>query len=144
MIYLAGPWFTPQQDEIIENIKDIFEQYCLEYYSPKDECLFEDGCDFTPESVLEENISSIRKSDYVFAITDGKDPGTIWECGYAYSKGVPIVYIWLGRQPGQKFNLMLAASGIRVAHSYDEVEEICDYFSRDGEIKPQFYSGDIE
>jgi nucleoside 2-deoxyribosyltransferase len=33
----------------------------------------------------------IRKCDGLFAVLDGRDPGTIWEMGYAFATGKPVI-----------------------------------------------------
>jgi nucleoside 2-deoxyribosyltransferase len=65
----------------------------------------------TPEQVLDINIQALEKTDLLVCITDGKDPGTMFEAGYCYAKNIPIIYVWLSGAKGQKFNLMLGASG---------------------------------
>jgi nucleoside 2-deoxyribosyltransferase len=100
-IYIAGPWFTQEANDIIEEIKD------ENLYTPGDD----------PKATVLANCQAITYCDYMIAVTDGKDVGTMFECGYAFSKGVPILYLWLGREDDQKFNVMLAGSG-EVCHSY--------------------------
>jgi nucleoside 2-deoxyribosyltransferase len=117
-VYVAGPWFTPEQNEIIEEIKKILTSEDVSYFSPKDENLFDPGGDV--KAVLLGNVQAINYCDYIIAVTDGKDVGTIFEAGYAYAKGVPILYVWLSRQPGQKFNVMLGGSG-EVVHTYEDL-----------------------
>lgn len=107
--YLAGPWFTDAQMARIERIKSILYKQGIAYFSPKDENLFEPG--MSTKDVLAANLVAIAESRFVLAITDGKDVGTMFECGWAYAMDVPILYVWLTHEPGQKFNLMLAASG---------------------------------
>jgi len=109
-IYIAGPFFNPEQVRIIEQIKTNLGLSVLKYFSPKDECMYTPG-KTTPEEVLDINLVALRKTDLTICVTDGKDPGTMFEAGWCYAKGIPIIYVWLGGEPGQKFNLVLAASG---------------------------------
>ena len=109
-VYIAGPFFNPEQVRIIEDIKVILKNNDLRYFSPKDECLF-DPKTTTPEQVLDINIRALIKTDLTICVTDGKDPGTLFEAGWCYANAIPLIYIWLNGQPGQKFNLVLAASG---------------------------------
>jgi hypothetical protein len=57
------------------------------------------------------------------AVTDYKDVGTIFECGYAYRSGKSIIYFaeTLGDKP---FNLMLAESGTIIIRSTSELNRI--------------------
>jgi nucleoside 2-deoxyribosyltransferase len=118
-VYIAGPFFNPEQTEIIEQIKTVLHDSMLKYFSPKDECMYEPG-KTTPEQVLEINIAALSKTDLVICVSDGKDPGTMFEAGWSYAKNIPIIYLWLGGLPGQKFNLVLAASG-SVVRSYEQL-----------------------
>lgn len=109
-VYIAGPFFNPDQIRVIEDIKQILDLANVRYFSPKDECLFQPG-QTTPEEILDQNIQALKDTDLLLCVTDGKDPGTMFEAGWCYAIGIPIIYIWLDGKPGQKFNLVLAASG---------------------------------
>ena len=119
-IYIAGPFFNPEQLDIVETVKSTLFKQGLKYFSPKDECMYEPGVT-TPEQVLEINVKALEQTDLTVCITDGRDPGTMFEAGWCYAKSIPIIYIWLGGLPGQKFNLVLAASG-SVVRSYDQLD----------------------
>jgi len=118
-VYIAAPFFNEKQLEIVEQIKLILMEDNIIYFSPKDESMFKQGDD--PSVILESNCIAICDSQFMIAVTDDKDVGTMWESGFAYADGIPIVYLWLGYKPGMKFNIMLAASGA-VAHSYSELQ----------------------
>lgn len=126
-VYIAAPWFTPKQAERLEGIKKLLTNYKVPFYSPKDECLFTNVSEMNPFQVLQTNCDAIVESEFLLAITDGKDVGTMWECGYAYAMGVPILYVWLTKEYGQKFNLMLAASGA-VAHTEEQIMAQIDHY----------------
>ena len=118
-VYIAAPFFNDEQLEIVESIKKLLDEGSISYFSPNDESMFKQGDD--PSSILDLNCNAIDESQFIIVVTDGKDVGTIWEAGYAYGRYVPVVYLWLGYEPGMKFNIMLAASGA-IAHSYDELQ----------------------
>jgi len=60
----------------------------------------------------------IDECDIVIASTEGKDMGTLFECGYAFAKNKPVVYY----APNiHKFNLMLAKSARAVALTPDSL-----------------------
>jgi nucleoside 2-deoxyribosyltransferase len=110
MIYIAGPFFNEEQTTLVNNIRNLLEELELPFFSPKDECMFTPGVT-TPEQVLNINIRALETTEVLVCITDGKDPGTMFEAGWAYAKDMPIIYVWFSGKPGQKFNLMLGASG---------------------------------
>lgn len=114
--YIAGPFFNATQHMIIELIKDTCKQAEIQFFSPKDESMFQQGDD--PKVILDLNCKAIASSEFLIVVTDDKDIGTMWEAGFAYSLGKPIIYVWLGYKPEMKFNIMLAASGQAVVHNY--------------------------
>jgi len=108
--YLAAGWFSDAQEQRRLEVIDALRHAGIDFYSPKDEMLYIPG-ETSGIEVLNRNIKEIRSADFVIASTEGKDMGTVWEAGYAFAIGKPVVYYFLGRG---KFNLMLAASGTAV------------------------------
>ena len=123
-IYIAGPFFNQYETGIINRIKSILDTYRYEYFSPKDELMFKPGVT-TPEDILRANVNGLMKADLLVCVTDGKDPGTMFEAGWAFAKGLPIIYIWLTGTKEQKFNVMLAATG-SVVRSLDQLCKALD------------------
>jgi len=123
-IYIAGPFFNQYETGIINRIKYILDTYRYEYFSPKDMLMFKPGVT-TPEDILRANVNGLMKADLLVCVTDGKDPGTMFEAGWAFAKGLPIIYIWLTGTKGQKFNVMLAATG-SVVRSLDQLCKALD------------------
>lgn len=117
-VYIAAPFFNEGQLKIVEEIKAKLSSERVGFFSPKDESMFKQGDD--PKTILDLNCKAIRDASYVIVVTDDKDVGTIWEAGYAYALGKPILYVWLGYDRTMKFNIMLAASGA-VSHNYEEL-----------------------
>ena len=121
--YIASGWFSPEWLEELEEIKATLDCIGLEYFSPKDENL----CD--PESsvgfqdqVFSGNITGMDDCDWMICNTRNKDMGSIFEAGYFHSLDKPIVYFCAGLPEGAQFNLMLAASGIAVCTSIDDLK----------------------
>ena len=142
-VYIAAPFFNADQINVVEQIKFVLSQWGIEYYSPKDELLCKpDSSKQEREKAFSSNLEAIEKSDYVIAVTDGKDMGTIFECGYAYSRDVPIVYValTLGENP---FNLMLAESGHRVCTTMQQLEQLVRAI-RNKKFIDERYDGKIE
>lgn len=125
-LYLASPFFSPEQVEREEFIKDELRRQGLKVFSPKENCFLPATASNTAQqSVFKQNCDAIKACKAVFAITDGRDIGTIWETGYAYGVRTPVVYF--AETLGEKgFNLMLAQSGKKVILSRDDInaEEI--------------------
>lgn len=123
--YLASPFFNEQQIEREEFVKNTLRNNGFSVYSPRENgVLTPDATDEVRTKIFTENCEAIQRSKKVLAITDGKDIGTIWEAGYAYGIGKPVVYYaeTLGDNP---FNVMLGKSGIGVALSRYEIMDMC-------------------
>ena len=109
-LYLASPFFNDEQVEREERIKKKLRDLGITVLSPKEFCFCPpDASDELREKVFADNIQHINEADAIFAITNGKDMGTIFEAGYAYAINKPIIYFCEGLS-GQ-FNLMLVQSG---------------------------------
>lgn len=133
-VYIAAPFFNDKQLQIVEDIKAILEEQGFDYFSPKDESMFKQGDE--PKDILQLNCKAIIHSQFMVCVTDDKDVGTIWEAGFAFARRVPILYIWLGYEPHMKFNIMLAASGRSVVHTYEDFVHQLQNFAQFGEFIP--------
>ena len=141
-LYGAGPWFSSEQDERELRVKAKLRELGFEVFSPREaSSLPKDASVEDQEEVFRVDIEGILDADAVFAITNGKDMGTIFECGYAYAKGIPVFYFAEGLT-GQ-FNLMLARSGKKAYTNLDDVtyEEIAELINSDSRVD---YKGEIE
>ena len=140
--YFASPFFNPEQVEREERMIKHLRSLGYKVFSPKEACHLDAKASMKSRAdVFDNNCKAIRSSRAVFAVTDGKDMGTIWEAGFAYGINKPVIYFaeTLG---DNQFNLMLAQSGRDVFTSQDEVTKgaFADVFS--GKIRK--FRGDIE
>ena len=144
--YIASGWFSPEWLEELEAIKSVLDGMEMNYFSPKDENLCEpDSTVNFQDQVFEGNIRGMKEADWMICNTRNKDMGTIFEAGYFHSLDKPIVYFCAGLPEGAKFNLMLAASGVAVCASIEDLREYimtCQE-NEDGLIERR-YGGSIE
>ncbi len=70
--------------------------------------------------------------------------GTIFEAGYFNCLEKPIVYFCDGLPAGAQFNLMLAASGIKVCRSLAELDDYLGRCTAEGTLITERYQGEIE
>ena len=144
-VYLASGWFNEEWLQEVENIKSVFEKHGVNYFSPKDENLCDaDASDSVQDQIFAGNIKHLHESDWLLCNTRNKDMGTIFEAGYFNCLEKPIVYFCDGLPPGAQFNLMLAASGIKVCRSLQEFDDYLDRCSKEGELIVERYQGEIE
>lgn len=137
-VYIAAPFFNNDQITRVELVKALLENKKLKYFSPKDDSAVKDINN--PENrkeVFKLNHTAIDSSKMVIAITDGKDPGTIWEAGYAYAKNIPVIYVAFTLGKEGQFNLMLAESGVAACRTVEELKDAIDG-------KKIYFEGNIE
>lgn len=137
-VYLASPFFRPDQIERVEEVEKLLEKHGFTYFSPRKELVCPPNAgDGLRKKTFEGNHNGILDADMVIAITDGKDVGTIWEMGVAYQAGVPVigVALTLGDAP---FNLMLSESCSSTCRTMKELEKTLT------EGTEFYYQGDIE
>lgn len=140
--YFASPFFNPEQVEREERMINHLRALGFTVFSPKESChLDAKSSTQSREEVFASNCNAIKSARAVFAVTDGKDMGTIWEAGYAYGINKPIIYFaeTLGNN---QFNLMLAQSGRDVFTSQKEVTKGALVDVLNGWARS--YRGDIE
>lgn len=119
--YFASPFFNPEQVEREERMICHLRGLGFSVFSPKESCHLDAKASAeSRKEVFDSNCRAINSARAVFAVTDGKDMGTIWEAGYAYGINKPVIYFaeTLG---DSQFNLMLAQSGRDVFTSQKEV-----------------------
>ena len=135
-VYFASPWFNPDQAEREERVKGKLHELGFNVWSPKDNCVCSPIADKAMrKKVFSDNVENIKSCDIIFAITDGKDMGTIWEAGFAngYNEGMedsdtfkPIIVVYYCETLGDKgqFNLMLAQSGDVVITKFEDLNKL--------------------
>ena len=107
--YLAGPFFNETQVNLIKFMESLKCKEML-IFSPMTDgfVLKPDASAKDREEIFSSNTDAIDEAEFVLAIIDDFDPGTIWEMGYAYGLGIPILAY--SDVPGRGLNVMLAGS----------------------------------
>jgi nucleoside 2-deoxyribosyltransferase len=145
--YLAGGWFGPEQKENIDKLEAVLDSRSnwIDLASPRRIFVCPpDAPQDVQKATFEGNIHHIKTADFLIVATLGKDPGTLWESGYAFAVNRPIVYFFAGLPKGTKFNLMLAKSGIKVCSSFEQLEDYLDRCKAAGEMLVEPYDKEIE
>jgi len=128
-VYFAGPLFTQAERMWNLRLSEIIraERKDLEIFLPqaKDkEAIVNGRLDF--RKIFQICIDGIDSSDILVAILDGSDSdsGTCFECGYAFSKGKPIIGVRTDIRGGEDngLNAMLNHGCSSVIH-YESGEE---------------------
>jgi hypothetical protein len=103
-VYLAGPFFTVGERWLINDLRDIFLNLGISVVSPIHD--FGIGPD---REVATADLAAIKKSDAVFAVVSGGDPGTLFEVGYARSIDKPVIAFSQNSRPTD--HTMLSGTG---------------------------------
>lgn len=148
-VYFASPWFNAEQAEREDRVKKKLRELGFDVWSPKDNCVCSPSADEKMrKNVFLDNCSNINLADVVFAITDGKDMGTIWEAGYAYGLNasrnenpIKVVYYCETLGPNGQFNLMLAQSGDIVITKFEELDKLPELIKKGKRLA---YAGIVE
>ena len=144
-VYIASGWFSPEWLQEVEDIKSVLEDLSLDYFSPKDYAICEaDAGGDTQKAIFDGNVKHLDICDWMICNTRNKDMGSIWEAGYFYGLNKPIVYFCAGLPPGAKFNLMLAASGVAVCTSIEDLRSYLTQCKEEGKLLSREYGGLIE
>ena len=143
--YIAAPFFNPKQVERVEVIKEMLAAKGFEYFSPKDDCLFENDKGMDSGDIFKTNIIEIDNCNGVIVVTDGRDVGSIFEAGYAYGANKSnIIYVWIDHETEANFNIMLAHSGDAIALGYEELHNILNAAKNLGYVPKREYTGRME
>lgn len=143
--YIASGWFSPEWLAELESIKSTLDSLNLDYFSPKDENLCDEDSDVGfQDQVFDGNIRGMEECDWMICNTRNKDMGSIFEAGYFHKLGKPTVYFCAGLPAGAQFNLMLAASGIAVCTSIEDLTTYLTECNTAGELLTSRYQGKIE
>lgn len=127
-VYFASPFFNEEQVEREERLKTKLRELGFEVFSPKEAShLKKDSSLNEQKETFEMNLKNIDNCDILFGVTDGKDMGTIWECGYANGlnriRANKIIIVYYCETLGNnQFNLMLARSADLVITDYKDMD----------------------
>lgn len=105
-IYLAGPFFSIAERQLIHTIRDAVTHLGAQVFSPLDEI----GCG--GDEVANKDLDGLLGCHSVLAILDGADPGTLFEVGWATCAGIPVV--GLAEYPGDHTWTMLRGTGTTI------------------------------
>jgi nucleoside deoxyribosyltransferase len=137
-LFLSGPFFNEEETSRLNKVKNALESLGYEVYSTSHANKRINLID--PEeknrrfSLLCEEI---KKSDAVFAILDGRDPGTIWETGYAFALSKPVIAF---SEKDAYFSLMIDQSSTYLI-GMDSIDNNIEKFIKEKDINltPKYF-----
>jgi len=136
-IYIAAPFFTPQQIALVEDVERAILKAGLRYYSPKDDGILqnmsaEERTAMGPK-LFELNVKMIRECDATLALKEYSDTGTTWETGFAYGIDKPL--FGYGENRTKPLNIMVAQCFDAVLYGRDELDDFLETYARGESIK---------
>jgi nucleoside 2-deoxyribosyltransferase len=135
-LFLAGPFFSDGETERLDRVKAALEAAGFETYSAY-HCNARINLDNARERTVRFRrlCTEIRKCNGLFAVLDGRDPGTIWEMGYAFAVGKPVIAFC---ESDPFFSLMIDGSSACIAGLENIDSRIGDYLKTDVTATPKF------
>jgi nucleoside deoxyribosyltransferase len=137
-VFLATPFFNGLQEARMDAVYSILQKAGLAVWcAAKDFRLTPKSSEEDKNRAFVEDCQRLQTCDFVVAITNDYDPGTMWEMGYAYSHGKKVIGLAVGLSG--KFNLMLAKSCFATATTFEELEGVLSSLNT-----PKPYTGEVE
>lgn len=94
-VYLAAPFFSLQDQWLVEEVRDVLVGFGLRVFSPLHDVGPGDAFEVAPK-----DLEALSKSTVTVALLDRLDPGTLFEVGFARAKGLPVIAHVHGISPG--------------------------------------------
>jgi Sugar kinases, ribokinase family len=119
-IYLAGPFFSNQEVQWVELVSDRLENAKFTVLSPSREngIINRETRIDQRKNIFQSDIDLLNSSDLVVALLDHDDPGTCFEIGYAFGKGIPV----LGLKTSQtELNNMIQFGCVQIIENIEDL-----------------------
>lgn len=85
-VYIAAPFFTPDQLGLVMRIENAIERSGFEFFSPRKDGTLSKMTSFARieaiSKIYKSNIDNLKTNLVIIAVLDDYDPGTIFELGY--------------------------------------------------------------
>jgi len=145
-LYLASPWFNENQKKTMDKIYNILLFEKFDVFAPFYNGLVvnknNDSLE-TRKKAFDINVCSIDDCSLVVAVIDDWDSGTMFEIGYAYKSGIPV--LGYSDVNGRGLNLMLQMAVWGFANGDEELKNQLSRF-KNGVESNNYYSfinGDV-
>ena len=119
-IYLAGPFFSEQELYWVNYVCNHLEKVQFTVLSPSREngILSKDSTDEERKNIYQLDINMIDNANLLVALLDHDDPGTYFEMGYAYNRGIPIFGL---KTTNKDLNNMILCGSVSISSSIEEL-----------------------
>lgn len=121
-IFITAAWATQSQRNRINSLKTLLDSLSLEYYSPKDDNIFDKQTE--EQQFYDYHIDQLRDSTHTIAFADELIARTAWEIGFAGALYIPVILA--SASALGDINLFIVKSGVCVVQSAAELTEVLD------------------
>lgn len=134
--YVAGPFFNDEEIHSMERLEAVLESHGRKLFKPRfGEADKREHDAAWPRFCFEQDIDGIHDSDAVIANLIDGDTGTMFEIGYAYSRGMPVYAYYEGVKPADTINLMIAQS---VSAVFAGPDDLAHWLETGEHTQPEF------
>lgn len=121
-VYIASPFFTNEEIQFVTEVEKSLSSIGIEYYSPMREGILKpDAPEDEQIRLYTSNIGAIEERPLMVANIDDRDPGTLFEMGYAAALGKLIITI---TRHNYNVNVMLARSVLAHTRTISDMNEV--------------------
>ena len=114
VVYLAGPFFDLSQRWLIEESLTLLESLGAEVFSPLHNVGFAENVG----DVARQDLEGLAGADVVLALADSRDPGTVFEVGYARALDPPKPVVLLAERFLNQDYTMFVGTGCFVTDDF--------------------------
>lgn len=154
MLYLAAPFFTTPQLELVQSVEEVLQRNKIAFFSPRMQHNEGKPTPITSweqaEVIFQKNADAINGCDGMVAILDyllpsmtelcvvdrlGQRPnvtirlpdtGTVWEMGYGFCLGVPVYGYTTVNPETSRMNIMLTQGCSGILHGDEELRRFAE------------------
>ena len=95
--YIASPFFNKEQLDFVKRIEETFDSVGLDFFSPRSEGILINMSQEEKEErmvdIFNSNINHIKECNFMLAVIDGFDTGTMIEVGSFFTLEKPVFTI---------------------------------------------------
>lgn len=95
--YIAAPFFNEAQLKFVVSIESYLHENEIKFFSPRSEGILmnmsKEEKEKALKNIFDSNIEHMDKCDFMIAVIDDWDTGTVFEIGYAFGQKIPVFTI---------------------------------------------------
>jgi nucleoside 2-deoxyribosyltransferase len=124
-VYLASGWFNPNQERRVREAEEVLRGLGFDVFSPREHQhpQYEYMSKEWREATFKSDVDHVDWCDFIFAVYDEEDSGTMWEVGYTYGKFGKEKPIIIYHETDGLVNLMISDSLTAYLKNWEDVKK---------------------